>query len=98
MYSTEDEQEPAVKKLQKESKISKYSSTKDKQGPTVKNPQKTSKVPDDEDSQETLPAKIPKFADASYAYILTKGVRKGKQSRFRASEETDKFCHHHKQT
>ena len=74
MYSTEDEQEPVVKKLQKA----------------------------DEDSQETSPAlfkpaKILKFASANCAYILTKGVRKGKQCRFRASDEAG-FCHHHKQT
>ena len=35
------------------------------------------------------PAKIPKFAAASCAYILTKGVRKGKQCRFRVSDEID---------
>ena len=59
MYSTEDEQEPAIKKLQKGSTI-------------------------------------PKFAAACCTHILTSGVRKGKQCRFKASDETGKFCYHHK--
>ena len=44
MYSAEGEQEPAVKKLQKTSKIPKFvdtgPGTEDEQGPTVKQPQK----------------------------------------------------------
>ena len=44
MYSTEDEQEPAMKKLQKISKIPKFvdtgPGTKDEQGPTIKQTQK----------------------------------------------------------
>ena len=59
MYSTEGEQEPAVKKLQKG-------------------------------------LKIPKFAAASCTCIVTSGVRKGKQCRFKASDEIGKFCYHHK--
>ena len=59
MYSTQEEQEPAVKKLQKG-------------------------------------LKIPKFAAASCTHILTSGVRKGKQCRFKASDETGKFCYRHK--
>ena len=47
MYSTEHEQEPAVKKLQNASKIPKFvdtdSSTEDEQGPAVKQPQKHQK-------------------------------------------------------
>ena len=60
MYSTEEEQEPAVRKFEKG-------------------------------------LKIPKFAAASCTYILTSGIRKGKQCRFKASDETSKFCYHHKQ-
>ena len=78
---------------------------KKKKNEQEQQPKKTSKTPelvdtgpDEEDPQETSPAKIPKFAAASCTYILTKGVRKGKQCRFRASDEAGKFCHHHKQT
>ena len=71
--------------------------TEGKQEPVVKQLQKSSKIPGDEDPQETSSAKIPNFAAASCTYILTKGVRKGKQCRFRASDKTGKFCHHHKQ-
>ena len=73
-------------------------STEDEQEPVVKNSQKASKIPDDKDPEETSPAKIPKFVATSCTYILTKGVRKGKQCKFRASDEPGKFCHHHKQT
>ena len=45
MYSAEDEQEPATKKLQKTSKILKFVDTgpgaEYEQGPTIKNLQKT---------------------------------------------------------
>ena len=107
MYSAEDEQEPALKKLQKTSKILMFVDTDPgaeyEQGPTIKQPQKALKISGDEDPQETSPAlvkpaKIPNFAAASWTYILTKGIRKGKQCRFRASDEAGKFCHHHKQT
>ena len=88
MYSTEDEQEPAVKKLQKASKIPKFvdtgSSAEDEQEPAIKKLQKASK--------------IPKFAAAGCTHILTSGIRKGKQCGFKASDETGKVCHHHKQT
>ena len=78
-------------------------STEDEQEPVVKQPQKVSKISTDEDPQETSPAlvkpaKIPNFVAASCTYILTKGERKGKQCRLRASDEAGKFCHHHKQT
>ena len=77
-------------------------STEEEQEPIVKQPQKASKIPGDESPQETSPvpvklAKTSKFA-AGCTFILTKGVRKGKQCRFRASGETGKFCYHHKQT
>ena len=58
IYSTEDKQEPVVKKLLKASKISNYSSAEDEQGPAVKNLQKASKIPDNKDPQETSPASI----------------------------------------
>ena len=95
MYSTEDEQEAVIKQPQKPSKIPKFADTgtEDEQEPTVKQSQKA-----DEDPQETSPAKIPNFATASCTYILTKGVRKGKQCKFGASDEAGKFCHHHKET
>ena len=81
MYSTEDEQEPVIKQPQKVSKIPKFvdKGTEDEQETTIKQPQKA-----DEDLQETSPAKTPNFAAAGCTYILTKGVRKGKQCRFRA--------------
>ena len=105
MYSTEDEQEPTVKQPQKALKASEFVddeqepavkcivtySTEDEQEPVVKQPQKPSPA-------LVKPAKIPNFAAASCAYIITKGVRKGKQCKFRLSDETGKFCHHHKQT
>ena len=91
MYSTEDEQEPSVKKTQKVPKTPEYSDNE--QGPAIKNPQKVSKIPDNQDPQETSPGKVPKFAAASCIYILTKGVRKGKQCRFRTSDEAGKFYH-----
>ena len=86
MYSTEDEQEPAVKKLQKASKIPGRSGDED--------PQETSPGPVHKESArpaEKLPA-------ASCTHILISGVRKGKQCRFKASDKTGKFCYHHKQT
>ena len=87
----DDEQGPAVKCMV-------MYSTEDEQEPTVKQPQKTSKISGDEDPQETSPAKIPNFAAASCTHILTKGVKKSKQCRFRASDKAGKFCRHHKQT
>ena len=70
----------------------------DEQEPTPKQPQRASKVSDPQKASPALvkPAKIPNFAAASCAFILTKGVRKGNQCRFRVSDETG-FCHHHKQ-
>ena len=47
--------------------------------------QELQKIPD------PSPAKIPRYC----THILTKGVRKDEQCRFRASNETGK-CHHHK--
>ena len=96
---SDDEQRPA---LNYQRCIVMYS-TEDEQEPVIKQPQKASKIPGDESPQETSPvpakpAKTPKFAAASCTYILTKGARKGKQCRFRASDEIGKFCYHHKQT
>ena len=86
MYCTEDEQEPAIKKLQKTSKIPKFVDTD----------------PVDESRQETSPGEPTKKPHATSAssstHILTSGVRKGKQCRFKASDKTGKFCHHHKYT
>ena len=91
---SDDEQVPAVNYQ----KCIVMCGTEDEQGPVVKQPQKALKIPDDEIPQETSPVPSkPKFA-AGCTYILTKGVRKGKQCRFRASDETGKFCYHHKQT
>ena len=48
----------------------------------------------------TQPAKNPGAASrtlvTSCTYILTYGVRKGKQSNFKAPDKTDKFCRFHK--
>ena len=106
MYSTEDEQEPAVKKLQKASKIPKFvdtgSSTENEQGLTAKQPQKASKI-HDENPQETslvhkeLAKPEKKLPDPSCTHIFTSRIRKGKQCRLKASDKTGKFCHHHKQ-
>ena len=90
--STEDEQEPTVKQPQKAPKIPGH--------------------PGDEDHQETFPGPVHKETAkpakklpaasctpaTSCTYILTSGVRKGKQCRFKASDERGKFCHYHKQT
>ena len=87
MYNTEDEQEPTVKQPQKASKIPRFVDiglgTEDEQ--------------EHQKSSDPSPAKIPNFAAASCTYILTKGIRKGEQCRFRTSDETGKFFHHHKQ-
>ena len=85
MDSIEEEQEPTVKHPQEVSKIPKFVDT----DPDDENPQETS-------SASVKPTKIPNFAPATCTYILTKGVRKGKQCRFRASDKAGKFCHHHK--
>ena len=99
MYSTEDEQEPVVKRPQKASKIPKFvdAGTENEQETTVKQPEKA-----DDDPQETSPpsvktVKIPNFAAASCTYILTKGARKCKQCRMRASDKTCKFCIYRKE-
>ena len=107
MYSTEDEQVPAVKKLQKILEIPKFIDT----GPGAEyeqEPQKGSKTsgcPDNETPQETSlgePTKKPpvtgRTSAASCIHVLMSGIRKGKQCRFKALDETGKFCHHHKQT
>ena len=66
--------------------------------------------PGDEDPQETHPAhkelakpakKLPTASHTmatSCTYILTSGIRKGKQCRFKTLDKTGKFCHHDKQT
>ena len=89
MYSTEDEQEPSFgtdsdNEKEPAVKCIVMYSTEDEQEPVVKKLQKTSQ--------------IPMLAAASCTHILTSGVRKGNQCRFRASDETSKFYHHHKQT
>ena len=92
MYSTEDEQGPAVKKLQKASKIPGHPSDED--------PQETSSGPVHKELAEPA-KKLPaagRTPATSCTHILTSGVRKGKQCRFKASDETGKFCHHHRQT
>ena len=65
MYSTEDEQDPAIKKLQGISKIH------------YEDPQETSPL----HKESTRPAK--NHPAACCTYILTSGVRKGKQCRFK---------------
>ena len=61
-------------------------------------PQKASLVP--VNKEPTQPAKDHFAASrtpvTSCTYILTYGVRKGKQRKFKASDETGKFCHLHK--
>ena len=88
----ENEQGPAVRCIV-------MYSTEDKQEPTVKQPQEASKISDPQEASPALvkPVKIPNFPAASCACIFTKGVRKGKQCRFRVSDETG-FCHHHKKS
>ena len=83
MYSTEDEQEPAIKKPQKASKIPGGSDDESPQetplGESTKKPPATSCNP-----------------VASCIHILTSGVRKGEQCRVRASNEMGKFCIYYK--
>ena len=88
----ENEQGPAVRCIV-------MYSTEDEQEPTVKQPQEASKISDPQEASPALvkPVKIPNFPAASCPYIFTKGVRKGKQCRFRVSDETG-FCHHHKKS
>ena len=92
--STEDEQGPTVKQPQKVSK----------------NLRLTDTGPDDKDAHETSPGPVHKepvkpakrllaancTSAASCTHILTSSVRKGKQCRLKASDETDKFCNYHK--
>ena len=81
MYSTEDEQEPAIKKLQKASKIPKF----------------VDMSPDDEDPQETFPGKpTKKLPVTSCTHIMTYSIRRGKQCRLMASDKTGKFCNYQK--
>ena len=60
--------------------------------------QKTSPGP--VDKEPTQPVKTPPAAShtsvTSCTYILTSGVRKGKQCKLKASDETGKFCHFQK--
>ena len=81
---SDDEQEPIAEQLQKASKNPEFVGTGsgDEQQPAVKKLQKG--------------LKIPKFAAAGCTHILISGVRKGKQCRSKASDETSKFCYHHK--
>ena len=92
--STEDEQEPVVKHPQKAPKTPGFVDTS----------------PDDEDPQETSPGSVQKEAakpakklpatsctlTTSCTHIPTSGIRKGKQCRLVASDETGKFCIYHK--
>ena len=82
MYSTEDEEEPAVKKLQKASKIHDEGPQETSPGQAQKESSKAAKM---------LPA-------ASCTHILTSGVGKSKQCRFKASDKTGKFYLYYKQT
>ena len=99
MYSTEDEQEPVVKRPLKASEIPKFidTGTENEQETTVKQPQNANEDPQEISPASVKPAKIPNFAAASCTYILTKGARKGKRCTMRASDETGKFCIYHKE-
>ena len=102
---SDNEQEPTVKHPQKVPKTPEFADTDssndsdDDQEPTPKQPQKVSKISDPQEAflPSVIPAKIPNFTAASCVCFLTKGVRRGKQCRSRASDKTG-FCHHHKQT
>ena len=68
--------------------------------PAVKHPRKAPKTsgPDDEDPRKTSSGLVQRepAKPASCTYILTSGVRKGKQCRLKASGEAGKFCKYHK--
>ena len=68
--TSDDEQEPAVKRIV-------MYSTEDEQGPTIKQPQKASKIPDPQETSSALVklAKIPNFVAASCTLILKSSVR-----------------------
>ena len=86
---TEDEKEPAIKQPQKASKIS--------GGSDDESPQETSPRPAHKEPTKKLRA-TSRTPSTSCTHILTSGIRKGKQCRFKASDKTGKFCYHHKQT
>ena len=94
--STEDEQELIVKQPQKAPKIPGLIDT----APGDEDPQETSSGP----VHKELAKPVKKLSAASCTpatsctYILTSGVRKGKQCRFKVLDGASKFCHHHKQT
>ena len=92
--SIEDEQGPTVKQPQKASKALELIDT----GPDDKDLQETS--PGSVQKEPAKPAKRLPAANctpaASCTHILASGIRKGKQCRFKASDETGKFCNYHK--
>ena len=92
--SIKDEQGPTVKQPQKASKTLGLIDT----DPDDKDPQETSPGPVHKEptkSAKRLPATNCTPA-ASCTHILTSGIRKSKQCRLKASDETGKFCNYHK--
>ena len=89
---TKDEQEPALKQPQKAPKPPKLVDT----SPDDEDPQKTSSVHKElAKTAKKLPA-AGRTLVTSCTYILTSGVRKSKQCRLKASDETGKFWNYHK--
>ena len=74
--------------------------------PAVKHPQRASKTSgaENEDHQKTSPGLVFKeltkpaknLLATSCTYILTSGIRNGKQCRLKASDKTGKFCNYRK--
>ena len=97
---TENEEEPALRQSQKAPKTLEFwiqtdDSDNEEEEP---HPQKTSPGP--LHKEPTKPAKKLSAASrnlvTSCTYILTSGIRKGKQCRLKAYDKTGKFCNCHK--
>ena len=97
---TENEEEPVLKQSQKAPKTLEFliqtdDSDNEEEEP---HPQKTSPGP--LHKEPTKPAKKLSAASrnlvTSCTYILTSGIRKGKQCRLKAYDKTGKFCNCHK--
>ena len=102
LIQTRMTQEPAVKWPQKNPEFVYADPSTSLLLPVVKRPQKPPKTSgnDNRDHQKTSPGLVHKeptkkannVPAASCTYILTSGVRKGKQYRLKASDKTGKFC------
>ena len=76
------------------------SDTEDDSGNEKEEPHTQKTSPGSVNKEPTQPVKTPSAASrtavTSCSYILTSGLKKGKQCKLKASDKTGKFCHLHK--